>query len=535
MATTTYASPGVYVEEIHNAVRPIEAVGTSLPAFVGITEEASLKRVNTRTGRTRPIESVLNRAILIGSWTQYSQIFGGLVPGIYLPDAVYAHFTNGGGACYIMSIRAIAEVEGAVAASTDVAAGKGKTGFTVTAKTAGEGANGTTVTITREKGADGKDTNTFTMKAGSESLSGLSMKKADAKFIGEVSFNSVAISNITGSAMPDAGKYRMSGGGLPRLTATNFIGDALSRTGIAGLEPFDEIRLVACPDLMTLYDGSDEASEQIKIVQQAMIDHCENMRYRFAVLDTPPNMNAQEARDWREFLGFDTSYAAMYYPWVRIGDLVTGGTKLVPPSGHVVGMYGRVDGERGTHKAPANEQLRGVTDLEIQLSKTEQAILNPIGVNCIRAFPNRGIRVWGARTLSSDGAWRYISVRRLFIMVAASMDTGLQWAVFEPNTQRLWMKITRDVNSFLRQVWNSGGLFGESPEEAYYIKCDAELNTEEVRDAGQLIVEVGIAPVKPAEFIIFRLSQWSFMEDEEDEEDEEGDGENDSGDTGSEE
>ena len=535
MATTTYASPGVYVEEIHNAVRPIEAVGTSLPAFVGITEEASLKRVNTRTGQTRPIESVLNRAILIGNWTQFAQTFGGFASGIYLPDAVYAHFANGGGACYIMSIRSLSDVDGAVAATISVPAGKGKTGFVVTATNAGDGANNMAVTITRDKGADGKDANTFTMKVGTQSLAGLSMKKTDPKYIGSASFNNVTISDIGAATLPDAGTYRLSGGGIPPLMAKDFIGDVLSRTGIAGLEPFDEIRLLACPDLMTLYDGSDEASEQIKIVQQAMIDHCENMRYRFAILDTPPSMNAQEAREWREFVAFDTSYAAMYYPWVRIGDLRSGGTKIVPPSGHIVGMYGRVDSERGTHKAPANEQLRGVTDLEIQPSKAEQAILNPIGVNCIRAFPGRGIRVWGARTLSSDGAWRYISVRRLFIMVAASMDEGLQWAVFEPNTQRLWMKITRDVNSFLRQVWNSGGLFGESVEEAYYIKCDGELNTEEVRDAGQLIIEVGIAPVKPAEFIIFRLSQWSFIDEEEDEEDE-GDGEDDGGsDSGSDE
>ncbi len=285
----------------------------------------------------------------------------------------------------------------------------------------------------------------------------------------------------------------------------------LEGTVLPGLEALDDVRRVLCPDVMAGYDGSDDSKERVKMVQEAMITHCELMRYRFAVLDTPPGLNAQQAKEWRLYVNFDTSYAALYYPWIQIADLSGGGstTKMVPPSGHMVGVYNRTDGERGVHKAPANEIVRGAIDLELVLSRGEQDTLNPIGVNCIRTFPGRGIRVWGARTLSSDGSWRYINVRRLFIVVEASIDVGMQWVVFEPNDQMLWGRVRRDTKAFLTNIWRSGALFGLSTDEAFYVKCDEELNPAEVRDLGQLIIEVGICPVKPAEFVIFRISQWA--------------------------
>jgi phage tail sheath protein FI len=186
-----------------------------------------------------------------------------------------------------------------------------------------------------------------------------------------------------------------------------------------------------------------------------------------------------------------------------------GDSKLVPPSGHMAGIWARNDSERGVHKAPANEVVRGAIGLETQVSRNEQDTLNPVGINCIRAFPGRGIRVWGARTLSSDPSWRYLNVRRLFNFVEKSIDNGTQWVVFEPNDMDLWGRVRRNVGAFLIRLWADGALFGESADQAFFVKCDAELNTEEVRDAGQLIVEIGIAPVKPAEFVIFRISQYS--------------------------
>lgn len=507
----TYLSPGVYVEEVDKGTKPIEVAGASMAAFVGMTAEASVKGINPETGERYPIESRLNKATLVTNWTQYTNIFGDFVSGAYLPDAVYGYFANGGGPCYITSIRAVNEGDTkAMAAEVSVAAAKGES-FKVTAKTAGPGGNNLTVVISEDKDKDGKPTGSFTMLVGGESKSGLTVKKTDGdNFVGNASFSSVSVSHV-GTANPVDGSYALSGGGIPLLTAKDFIGDAAARTGLGGLEALDDVRLVLCPDVMAGYDGSDAAKERVKSVQTAMITHCELMRYRFAVLDTPPGLNAQQAKEWRMYVNYDTSYAAMYYPWIKVADLSGSGstTKFMPPSGHMVGVYNRVDGTRGVHKAPANEIVRGAIDLEIKLSRGEQDTLNPIGVNCIREFPGRGIRAWGARTLSSDGSWRYINVRRLFIVVAASLDAGLQWVVFEPNDRTLWAKVRRDVNSFLRVIWRSGALFGSSPDEAFYVKVDDENNPPEIRDLGQLIIEAGLCPVKPAEFVILRLSQWA--------------------------
>jgi Bacteriophage tail sheath protein len=217
-------------------------------------------------------------------------------------------------------------------------------------------------------------------------------------------------------------------------------------------------------------------------------------------------------REWRQNqAGYDSKYGALYYPWLAVTNPLggDGANLLVPPSGHIAGIYARTDEERGVHKAPANSVVLGAVDLELNVTKGEQDTLNPVGINCIRAFPGQGIRVWGARTLASDPAWRYVNVRRLFNYVEASIEAGTQWVVFEPNDQDLWARVRRDISAFLRRVWHSGALFGATPEQAFYVKCDEELNPPEVRDVGQLIIEVGMAPVKPAEFVIFRISQWA--------------------------
>ncbi|MFZ0548388.1 MAG: phage tail sheath subtilisin-like domain-containing protein [Candidatus Promineifilaceae bacterium] len=507
----TYLSPGVYVEEVDRGIKPIQAVGTSTAAFIGITAEASRKALDPATGERVAVESRLNKATLVTSWTQFSDVFGGFVSGAYLPDAVYGYFANGGGPCYVTSLRALNETKGeiSVAGATITAAGRGNS-FKVESKTAGPGGNSLTVVVKHDAPAEeGKSPETFTMSVGGQTKSGLGVKKGD-NFIGDAQFDAVNITDAS-SSMPAEGSYPLSGGGLQPLTAADFIGDAGERTGLGGLEAQDDIRLLLCPDVMAGYDGSDGAKERVKMVQEAMITHCENMGYRFAVLDTPPGLNAQQAKEWRDYVNFDSSYAALYYPWIEIADLSGRGstTKLVPPSGHVVGIYNRTDSERGVHKAPANEVVRGAINLEIKLSRGEQDTLNPFGINCIRAFPGQGIRVWGARTLSSDGSWRYINVRRLFILVGASLDAGMQWVVFEPNDSNLWARVRRDVTSFLRVVWRSGALFGTTEDQAFYVKCDEELNSQEIRDMGQLIIEIGMAPVKPAEFVIFRISQWA--------------------------
>jgi phage tail sheath protein FI len=293
-------------------------------------------------------------------------------------------------------------------------------------------------------------------------------------------------------------------------TSTEFRGDVSERTGVEGLEVLDDVTMLIVPDLMAKPPGETLDLDTVKAVQTAMIGHCERLGDRVAILDSPPNATPQEIKDWRmNIAGYDSSYAALYYPWIQVDDPITSRPIYVPPSGHMAGVWARSDNTRGVHKAPANEVVLGATGLAYNTTKGEQDTLNPNGVNCIRAFPGRGIRVWGARTLSSNPSWRYISVRRLFNFVEKSLENGTQWTVFEPNDQLLWARVRRDVGAFLTVVWSDGALFGTSPSQAFYVKCDEELNPSESRDMGRLIVEIGMSPVKPAEFVIFRISQWA--------------------------
>jgi phage tail sheath protein FI len=241
-----------------------------------------------------------------------------------------------------------------------------------------------------------------------------------------------------------------------------------------------------------------------------MIAHAENMGDRIAILDAPPNLLPQELLEWRmNTAGYDSKFATLYYPWVEVMDPLSKSPILIPPSGHVAGIWARTDATRGVHKAPANEVVLGANGLGFQVTGPEQGAMNQSGINCIRSFPGRGIRVWGARTLSSDPEWRYLNVRRLFNFVSESIMEGTQWAVFEPNDQRLWTQLRISAANFLTRVWRDGALFGSTPAEAFYVKCDAETNPPDVVEAGQVVVEVGIAPVKPAEFVIFRISQFT--------------------------
>lgn len=525
MAAITYASPGVYVEEMNTGPQPIQATGTSTAAFVGITTQASIKETNPDTGTTlldsngNPVvkESRLRKPTLVSSWTQFTKIFGEFKDGIYLPDAVYGHFSNGGGVCYVVSLRALGEAaDGVVAkkASISIDANKGRTAsFTVTAKT--PGTSGDSLVVEIEAGSD----DTFNMKIGRENKTGLTMSGTNS--LAATSFRTVDITNI-GSEIPKPGKYTLAGGvdapaaavstSIEPLTVDDFTGDIDDRTGLGGLLAEDGVRLLACPDIMAGYGGTPDDITRVKTIYQTIVGHCEEAKYRFAVLDTPPKLNAQQAKDWRDTMNIDSSHAALYYPWIEVADYSDSGatSRFIPPSGHIVGLYNRTDAERGVHKSPANDNLFGVIGLEFNVSRGEQDYLNPIGVNCIRTFPTSGIKVWGARTLSAtDTAWRYINVRRLFIMVESSLEEGMAWVVFEPNDRMLWAKVRRDVNSFLSTVWRSGALFGDTADEAFYVKCDDELNPPEVRDLGQLIIEIGLSPVKPAEFVIFRVAQWA--------------------------
>jgi phage tail sheath protein FI len=295
-----------------------------------------------------------------------------------------------------------------------------------------------------------------------------------------------------------------------RITTDDYVGDVSDRTGFSGLEAVDDITMIAVPDLMSAYQSGAIDLDAVMGVHLKMIEHCELMGDRVAILDPPPGYSPQQVGEWRQQkAGYDSKYAALYYPWFTVLDPLTGKFRAVPPSGHVAGVWARNDDTRGVHKAPANEVIRGAMKPEVQLTKGEHDLLNPMGVNCIRAFPGRGTRIWGARTLSSEAEWRYLNVRRLFNYLEESIMAGTQWVVFEPNDDALWARIRRTITAFLVNEWRKGSLFGLTPDEAFFVKCDRETNPSEGIDAGQVVCEIGVAPVKPAEFVIFRLAQFS--------------------------
>ncbi len=298
------------------------------------------------------------------------------------------------------------------------------------------------------------------------------------------------------------------------VNGRRFAGSESARTGINGLAIAEDVTMVIVPDLITAATKPDKTVDLglWKAVQTTLITHCELHGNRMAVLDAPPGMNPQQIKEWRSDTAmYDSAFAALYYPWIRVENPSPSNgadaEMLIPPSGHIAGVWARVDETRGVWKAPANETIAGCLDVEYPVTKAEQSLLNPIGINCIRPFGTRGIRIWGGRTLASDTDWRYLNVRRLFNMVETTILDGTQWAVFEPNDVKLWEGVKRTLTGFLSGLWREGALFGTSADQAFFVKCDAETNPPQSIDEGKLVVEVGIAPVKPAEFVIFRISQ----------------------------
>ncbi|WP_333771133.1 phage tail sheath family protein [Streptomyces sp. IBSBF 2435] len=509
----TYLTPGVYVEEVQSGARPIEGVGTAVAAFVGFA-------------RSGPF----HEPTLVTNWDQYVQRFGGFTEGTYLAHAVYGYFSNGGGAAYVVRIGGSADDSSAPAAgggeAREVTAGEPVAlgGFLLAAR---PGTSGLSVEIADPDGEHPpEDRFKLLVRRGDqvvETFDVSTRKNVKGYVIGQVRTSKlieVTEQRDVGQtrpasqtvALPDPAASPAASGadGSSGLDPAEYVGDASARTGFSGLEAIDEVTMVAVPDLMSAYQRGDIDDEGVRTVQLAVISHCEQMGDRVAVLDTPPGFTAQQARTWRmDEAGYDSRYATLYYPWVRVFDPAAGRNTTVPPSGHIAGVWARSDAERGVHKAPANEVVRGAVDLELRLSKGEQDLLNPIGVNCVRAFPGRGVRVWGARTLSSDPAWRYLNVRRLFNYLEESILLGTQWVVFEPNDDRLWSSIRRNVTAFLTEEWRRGALFGRTAEEAFYVKCDRGNNPQESIDQGRVVCEIGVSPVKPAEFVVFRLAQFS--------------------------
>ena len=460
-----YLSPGVYVEEVPSAVQPIAGVGTSTAGFLGIVPDKI----------TVPSSSSIITNEEIGKGTGSKKIFD---------LKKYPVKTDGG-----YEVR----VDGAVVATktpTNDAANKvSKIELNAAA------ADGTTIVADYIRYEEAE----VTLTAGDGEVKLCTNFGEFKKFFGDFSKDS-------GHRNLAHGVYGFFNNGGTRC----FVARVKADTGIAKvLEKFaaiDEIAIVAAPGLTT------------SATRSAIDSHCRNSGDRFAIFDDKESTETDASFDPLKLSPPDNSdYAAFYIPWIKVFDPATKiqdpqekGHQYVPPSGHMAGIYARVDTQRGVHKAPANVPVLGALGLKYYLSKAKQDGLNPQGINCIRDL-NGNIRVWGARTIGGDanGEWKYVNVRRLFLFLRESIDEGTQWVVFEPNALDLWAKITRNITAFLTNVWRTGALFGSTPQQAFYVRCDEETNPPEVRDAGRVVTEIGVAVVKPAEFVIFRISQWA--------------------------
>ena len=305
---------------------------------------------------------------------------------------------------------------------------------------------------------------------------------------------------------------RLEGGrdGIDALTIEDIIGvdeGPGQRTGLQSLGAVDEVAMIAVPDAMLPFRRpGPQAALDVQRIQDAMILLCERLQDRFAILDGPPTRDIVEVRKWRGRVS--TSYAALYYPWLVTDASSTGGAgTLVPPSGHIAGVYSRCESELGVHKAPGNEILRGVSAVSLELREDDLGQLNAEAVNAIRTLPGRGVRVWSARTLADDPNWRFVNVRRLFIMLRRAIERGTQWAVFESNNPRTWETLSREVGIFLEGLWNKGAFAGPTPDSSFYVLCDGSINTPDQVHAGQLTMEIGVAPTLPAEYVIMHVTQ----------------------------
>ena len=526
---TTYQTPGVYVEEVPSGSRPIEGVGTAVAAFVGFAEKG-------------PIST----PVRVTNWTQYQNTFGGFIRSGYMPLSVYGFFANGGGNAWVIRVGGDVVTQPAKLALPARTATAIDT-LKITARLPGGEGNAIKVEVTdeeppkAEKGkgeakAEGKaeeegaDEGTFRITVRPpgqppEVFENLTLRKGDPRNVVDVvnhletGSKFVLIEDLAprGASLPErrpmAQTYSLVGGGetMTALIPADFQGDVAARAGIEGLEAVDDVTMIALPDLMRAYQDGLIDMGGVIAVQKSVLAHCARMEDRVAILDTPPNLDATGVDDWKSKtanLISDGGYGALYYPWIKVDDPASGQQIFIPPSGHIAGVWARTDNRRGVHKAPANEEVMLALDLQHHLTHTEVGTLNVHSINCVRAFPGRGIRIWGGRSLAEAASeWRYLNVRRLFNFVKESIGQGTQWVVFEPNDQNLWATVRRDITAFLTRVWGAGALFGATAGEAFYVKCDAETNPPEVIDAGMMVCEIGIAPVKPAEFVIFHIRQ----------------------------
>ena len=546
MPRLDYFAPGVYVEETARGSRPIEGIATNVAGFVGFTEDIRK-------------EAEIFKPMLVTNWSQYLQYFGrdksdGFTDfNAYLPFAVNGFFLNGGGRCWIASIGTSLPGSTPQPAQTGLkifnrGGRRPSLRFNLRPERASLGKvsieirdNPQPVEIPETEGqppVTQEELFSIVVSREGEILEQYDRLTMNSQVQVEgVSYVINALQNSSNFAVsdisevgrplarrPSNGEYELSARVLvssPERLYGDIEGVRDDRTGIRGVFEIDEINILACPDIMRAYQAGLMNLEQVNGLMGLMIDLCEssingetpNPPNRMVVLDTPPDkIKPQEVVQWLNGFNRRSMFGALYYPWIKVPNPRNAGKPIaVPPCGHVMGVWSRTDETRGVYKAPANETPRGVMGLAYETNFRELELLNPLGINSICSFPNRGIKIWGARTLVEPDIteWRYINVRRLISYIEKSLELGTQWVVFEPNDEDLWARITRVVNNFLERLWREGALFGASPEEAFFVKCNSEINTPETVLLGRVYIDVGVSPVRPAEFVIFRISQWN--------------------------
>lgn len=569
MARLDYFAPGVYIEEVDRGSRPIEGVPTAVAGFLGFTEDIR--------GGAEIFKPML--VTTWSQYLQYfgrPNSDGYTDFGAYLPFSVYGWFLNGGGRCWVMSIgtrlpgssapeptavgtdvnnrtkrpalRFALRQEGALAASGNGNGALATTGDRTIRVRIMEGEpkpqpasdDGTTTiavntgeyftVIVSQTGEELERFPHLTMnpQVNTEVADYVITALEESRYI---QATDISLSGSPLARRPNNGVFEVSPPPMfvqPERFNQYVEGVRDDRTGVRGLFEIDDITIVSCPDLMRVYEAGLMDLDQVHGVMDMMLSMCEgaaagdipNPPNRMVIIDPPPDrVKPQDVSRWvSEDFNRRSQFAALYYPWIQVPNPRNAGRPIsIPPSGYMAGVWSRIDETRGVYKAPANEVPRGVVGLAYDCNFREQELLNPIGINCIRSFPNRGIRIWGARTLvePDNTQWRYISVRRLMSYIEKSIELGTQWVVFEPNDEDLWQRVKRTIGNFLNTLWREGALTGSSPDQAYYIKCDEEINTPQTMLLGRLYVEVGVAPVRPAEFVIFRISQMTGDENEE--------------------
>lgn len=503
----TYTYPGVYIQELNTGNKPIEGVSTSIAGFLGIAERGPVA------------------ATFITSFADFVRSFGTYYKDskgnqAYLAYAVEGFFLNGGQQCWIARVTSIDAANPAKAATATVG------NFKITA--AGPGAYGGQIGFQiLAAGIAPTNQNMFklvvyywpnaTLAAAknpsnasqTEVFDNLSTSPTSSTYFkGVVSGGSNLVTvdqPAVGVVPPTAavalldGTNGTAGSDGAALVVNDFIGsstDPANLSALAALGALGDVSILCCPD---------ENSQPKGQIAQLLQSQCENQMDRFAILQSGPN----EGKPSGVVPTVVSKYTAYYYPWLNVVDPTTDITTLIPAGGHIAGIYARSDQNENVAKDPANEQIIGIASIQLPIDNGTQGILNPIGVNCLRYFKGQGNLVWGGRTSSSDPDWKYINVRRLFIYVEKSIQEGTQWVVFEPNDTPTWARVIRSVSDFLTGLWMQDMLQGATKDQAFFVRCDRTTMTQADIDNGRLIVVVGIAPVKPAEFVIFQIGQWT--------------------------